>query len=117
VGVNLAVKRWSVPGVLGPVAILVALTWLIGFLYRLAPSPMLDRADLWPGASLAAVAIVVLAYAFPLYAELTDHFSGETRFFTIVFGLVAWIYCMSHAVLVGAVFNRTRIDARNIQRH
>lgn len=115
VGANIGVRLWSVPGVLGLAAILVALTWLVGFLYRLAPSRPLPRSDLWPGASLAAVIIVGLAYAFPLYAQLTSHLGSGTRFFTVVFGLVAWVYCVAHAVLFGAVFNRTRMDARKRQ--
>jgi len=115
VGVNIGVRLWSVPGVLGLAAVLVALTWLVGFLYRLAPSCPLPRSDLWPGASLAAVIIVGLAYVFPLYAQLTSHLGSGTRFFTVVFGLVAWLYCVAHAVLFGAVFNRTRVDVRKKQ--
>jgi uncharacterized BrkB/YihY/UPF0761 family membrane protein len=112
VGVNIAVKLSRVPGVLGPLAIWIALTWLIGFLYRYAPSRTLTRAELLPGAGLAALVIVGLGYAFPLYTQLTGLLSSGSRFFTIVFGLVAWVYCIAHAVLIGAVFNRTRMLAR-----
>jgi uncharacterized BrkB/YihY/UPF0761 family membrane protein len=48
-----------------------AIAWLLGFLYRLAPSRMLTRADLLPGAGLAALVIVGLGYALPLYTQLT----------------------------------------------
>jgi uncharacterized BrkB/YihY/UPF0761 family membrane protein len=112
VGVNLAVRRWWVPGLLGPLAIWFAIAWLLGFLYRLAPSRMLTRADLLPGAGLAALVIVGLGYALPLYTQLTAQLSSGSRFFTVVFGLVAWVYCIAHAVLIGAVFNRTRMVAR-----
>ncbi len=116
VGANLVVRLWSVPAVLGPVAVWFALTWVIGFLYRLAPSRMLSRIDVLPGAALAALAIVGLAYAFPPYTELTEHLSSGSRFFTNVFGLVAWVYLIAHAVLLGAVLNRSRMDAREHRR-
>jgi uncharacterized BrkB/YihY/UPF0761 family membrane protein len=111
VGVNIAVRLSRVPSVLGPVAIWFALAWLIGFLYRHAPSRRLARAETLPGAALAALVIVGLGYAFPLYTQLTGLLSSGSRFFTIVFGLVAWVYCIAHALLIGAVFNRTRLLA------
>ncbi len=112
VGVNLAVRRWPAPGVLGLLAIWFAVAWLIGLLYRLAPSHEPSRSELAPGAGLAALAIVGLAYAFPLYAQLTSQLSGGSRFFTVLFGLVAWVYLIAHAVLIGAVFNRSLVYGR-----
>lgn len=116
VGVNIAVRLSRVPGALDALAIWFAVAWLIGFLYRYAPSRMQTRADILPGAGLAALGIVVLGYAFPLYTQLTSQLGTGSRFFTIVFGLVAWVYGIAHAVLIGAVFNRwlmvTRQDAR-----
>jgi membrane protein len=112
VGVAVAVRMSKVPGVLDPLAIWFAVAWLIGFLYRHAPSRMLTRADILPGAGLAALAIVVLGYAFPLYTQLTSQLGTGSRFFTIVFGLVAWVYGIAHAVLIGAVFNRWLMVAR-----
>ena len=97
-------------------AIWVALAWLIGFLYRLAPTRMLTRVELLPGAGLAALLIVGLGYAFPLYTQLTGMLNSGSRFFTIVFGLVAWVYCIAHAVLIGAVFNRIRMVSREAAR-
>jgi membrane protein len=112
VAVNIAVRLGWLPGVLVPAAIWLTLTWLIGFLYRLAPSRMLTRAQLLPGAGLAALGIVGLGYAFPLYTQLAAQLSTESRFFTVVFGLVAWVYGIAQAVLIGAVYNRARIVAR-----
>jgi uncharacterized BrkB/YihY/UPF0761 family membrane protein len=112
VRVNIGVRVWSLPGVLGLLAVWVALTGIVGFLYRFAPSRVLPLSDLWPGAVLAAVTIVGLAYLFPLYVALTSRFGGGTGFFTEVFGLVGWVYCVAHAMLFGAVVNRTRLDAR-----
>jgi uncharacterized BrkB/YihY/UPF0761 family membrane protein len=114
VAVNLAVRRWPVPGVVGPAASWAALTWPIGFLYARAPSRPLRRVDVFPGAGLAAGVIIGLAYAFPLYAQLSAHLSSGTEFFTVVFGLVAWVYCIAHVVLLGAVFNQSRMDLRSL---
>jgi uncharacterized BrkB/YihY/UPF0761 family membrane protein len=110
--VNVLVRLWSVPGVVVPVATWFTLAWLIGFLYRLAPSRMLTRVELMPGACLAALIIVGLGYALPLYTQLTGGLSSGSRFFTILLGLVAWVYGIAHAVLIGAVFNRARMAAR-----
>jgi uncharacterized BrkB/YihY/UPF0761 family membrane protein len=112
VAVTLVVRRWQLPGVLGPLAIWFAVAWLIGFVYRLAPGRMLTRAELLPGAALAALGIVGLAYAFPLYAQLTSGLSTGSRFFTVVFGLVAWVYGIAHCILFGAVFNRSVMAIR-----
>jgi len=117
VGVNIAVRLSRVPGVLDPLAIWFALAFLIGFLYRYAPSRTPTRVDILPGAAVAALAIVGLGYAFPLYTQLTGLLSSGSRFFTIVFGLVAWVYFIAHAVLIGAVFNRTRVLAREATTH
>jgi membrane protein len=112
VAVTLVSRRLQLPGVVGPLAIWFAVAWLIGFVYRLAPSRMLSRVELLPGAGLAALGIVGLAYAFPLYAQLTSGLSSGSRFFTVVFGLIAWVYGIAHAILFGAVFNRSLMAAR-----
>jgi YihY family inner membrane protein len=112
VGISLASRFARAPSFLGPVVVWLALAWLIGMLYRLAPNRMLTRAELLPGAGLAALLIVGLAYAFPLYAQLTGQLGSGSRFFTIVFGLVAWVYCIAQAVLIGGVFNWMRVTAR-----
>ena len=109
VAVNLGVRLWSLPAFIGPIAIWVGLTYVIGFLYRLAPSRELRRADVLPGACLAAAIIVGLGYAFPVYAWLTGHLSSGSRFFAAVFGLVAWVYFIAQGVLIGAVVNRMRM--------
>jgi membrane protein len=111
VAVNIAVSRWSVPTLLGLIAVWGAVAWIVTFLYRLAPSQMLSRSEIWAGAVLAAFIIVGLTYVFPLYVNLTSHFSSGTRFFAAVFGLVGWLYFVAHAVLFGAVVNRTRLVA------
>ncbi len=55
---------------LGLLAIWVALTWLIGFIYRFAPSLKLPRTVIAPGAALAAAGIVGVSYNFPIYEDL-----------------------------------------------
>jgi hypothetical protein len=57
------------------VAIWFALTWLIGFLFLLAPSRRLSRPDVFPAAGLAAFVVVGLAYALPPLTQVTRHLS------------------------------------------
>ena len=73
----------------------------------MAPSRRLRRLDLLPGAALAAAFIVGLAYVFPAYAQLTGGLNSGSGFFASVFGLVAWLYFVAQALLLGAILNRT----------
>jgi uncharacterized BrkB/YihY/UPF0761 family membrane protein len=112
VAVNVAIRLHWVPLLAGPVAIWFTLAGLIGFLYRFAPSRMLTRGELVPGAFLAAAIIVGLGYALPFYTNLTVGLSSGSRFFTVLLGLVAWVYGIAHAVLIGAVLNRALMASR-----
>lgn len=105
-----AVDRW-LPGWLGVVAAWLIIAYLILFLYRAAPSQPLPWRDVGPGALLAGALIIGLSYVFPLYAQLSAQLSLASRFFTVVFGLVVWVYCIALAILVGAVVNRARTRA------
>lgn len=96
--VNLAVKRRSLPVLIGVVAIWIALAWLIGFLYRLAPSRRLARAEVIPGAALAAAVIVGLSYVYPFYAQLLDQLGSGEQLFAAALGLIAWLYLIGHAL-------------------
>src|SRR5437763_914504 len=106
--IDTAGERW-LPGWVGVVAAWLIITYLILFLYRAAPSQAMPWRDVAPGALLAGALIVGLSYVFPLYAQLSQQLSTVSRFFTVVFGLVAWVYCIALAILVGAVVNRARM--------
>ena len=101
------------------------LTWLIGFaigaglmvallivLYRYVPNRYSSLADVLPGALLAGVLIEILSLGFPLYARLAGGFNTYGAQFALFFVLATWFYLLSQFVLLGAVFNRYRQEAR-----
>ena len=109
VGINIVIRVRGLPGWLGAIVIWLAVTYLIFFLYRYAPSRMPTRAQAWPGAVLAAIVIVALTYGLPVLGQAVSRLSSETRLFATSFGLVAWVYCLAQSILIGAVFNRARM--------
>ncbi|HZS14309.1 MAG TPA: YihY/virulence factor BrkB family protein [Candidatus Dormibacteraeota bacterium] len=107
-GVSLGARQSKIPIWLVPVALWIGLTWLIGFLYRRAPSRRDPVAMIFPGSALASGLIVGLAFVFPLYAAVSESISSGARLLTAVFVLVAWIYCTAQALMVGALVNLLR---------
>lgn len=105
--IDAAGERW-LPGWAGVIAAWLIIAYLILFLYRAAPSQAMGWREVGPGALLASALIIGLSYGFPLYTKLSEQLAPVSRFFTVVFGLVAWVYCIALAILVGAVLNRAR---------
>jgi uncharacterized BrkB/YihY/UPF0761 family membrane protein len=116
VGINLIIKYWSLPGWIAPAVIWLALFTFLGLLFQYAPSQKLPWRDVLPGAGLSAALVVGLTWLFPIYANLTSSLGGGHQFFATVFGLMAWVYFIAQAVLMGAVFNRARLDVRHANR-
>ena len=117
VGINLIIRYWSLPAWIAPVVIWLALLALLGLLFQYAPSNQLPWADVLPGAGLSAALVVGLTWLFPLYAHLTGNLGGGHQFFAVVFGLMAWVYFIAQAVLIGAILNRARLDVRKASAH
>lgn len=111
-GTNLLIKLWALPAWLAPAAIWLTLTCLLSLVFWQAPSRKVPWIYVLPGAGLAAAAIIGLGYAFPYYAQLTGSLGGGHRFFATFFGLIAWVYFIAQAILIGAVFNRALKDVR-----
>jgi len=109
VAINILIRAQSWPGWIGAVVIWIAVSYLILFLYRYAPSRTPTRRQAWPGAALAALAIVALTYALPLAGQAVAQAGGEARLLATSLGLVTWVYLIAQAILAGAVFNRTRM--------
>jgi membrane protein len=112
VGINIIIKYWSLPSVIAPSVIWVALFALLGLVFQYAPSRKLPWSDVLPGAGVSAALVVGLTWLFPIYANLTGNLGGGHQFFAVVFGLMAWVYFIAQAILCGAVFNRARMDVR-----
>ena len=105
-----AVHLLRLPRLIGLVGVWLALALLILFMYRLAPGRMLARSQLWPGAVVAALAIVLFGYGLTFTTTLTFQLGTDTRFFAEVFALAAWVYFIAQAILFGAVLNRWLIE-------
>jgi membrane protein len=91
--------------VIGLVAAVIVLTFLIAFIYRTAPNAHVPIRQALPGAFLAAVAIEAVTLAFPLYSSLSSEISTLGRGLAIALVLLGWLYLIAHILLLGAYFN------------
>ena len=90
---------------IGIVAAVIVLTFLIAFIYRTAPNTHVPLRRAMPGASLAAAGIVAVTLAFPLYTSLSSEISTLGRGLAIALVLLGWLYLVAHILLLGAYFN------------
>jgi membrane protein len=91
--------------IIGMVAAVIVLTFLIAFIYRTAPNTHVPIRQALPGAFLAAVAIEAVTLAFPLYSSLSSEVSTLGRGLAIALVLLGWLYLIAHILLLGAYFN------------
>lgn len=112
VGINLGADLLALPRWVSLVGVGAALTVLVLFMYRRAPSRVMPWSRLLPGAAIAAVAIVLGGYGLTLTTTLTFQLGTDTRFFAQVFGLAAWVYFIAQSILFGAVVNRCLVEER-----
>jgi membrane protein len=94
--------------IIGLVASVIVLTFLIAFIYRTAPNTHVPIREALPGALLAALAIEAVTLAFPLYSSLSSEISTLGRGLAIALVLLGWLYLVSHILLLGAYFNNGR---------
>lgn len=119
VGINAAVAfvplaaggSWIVGFLAGAVVLVV----LLAALYRFVPRRKFRLREVLPGALLAGVLIEVLSLAFPVYAKLAGNFNTYGAEFALFFLLATWLYLLSQLVLLGAVFNKLRLDDETIE--
>ena len=90
----------------GIAAAAVVLVMLIAFIYRTAPNAQLPLVRVLPGAVIATVLVEAVTLAFPLYARLSAEISTLGRGLAVALVLLGWLYLVSHALLLGAYFNR-----------
>jgi uncharacterized BrkB/YihY/UPF0761 family membrane protein len=65
--------------------------------------------DVLPGAILAGALIEVLTLAFPFYQRISHGFNAYGAQFGLFFLIATWLYLLSQALLLGAVYNRFRL--------
>jgi YihY family inner membrane protein len=90
---------------IGLVAAGIVLTFLIAFIYRTAPNTHVPLRQAMPGAFIAALLIVVVTLAFPLYSSLSAEINMLGRGLAIALVLLGWLYLVAHMLLFGAYFN------------
>jgi YihY family inner membrane protein len=94
----------------------VLLFGCLALIYARVPNRGLPWRAVWPGALAAMVAIVVLAYAFPLYLSSISTIArfGTTIVFVLL--MLAWFYAVALVILGGACLNALRIGADRLSR-
>jgi membrane protein len=105
VALETATDRLPKTPIIGLVAAVIVLTFLIAFIYRTAPNAHVPIRQALPGAFLAAVAIEAVTLAFPLYSSLSSEISTLGRGLAIALVLLGWLYLIAHILLLGAYFN------------
>jgi membrane protein len=109
VGANAIAGLFPMAWVISPVVGAAVIVTLLVLLYRFVPNRTFRLGEVLPGALLAGVLIEVLSLAFPLYARLSQGFNAYGAQFGLYFLLAAWLYLLSQALLLGAVYNRFRL--------
>jgi YihY family inner membrane protein len=97
---------WVLSFVIGAVVMVV----LLVVLYRFVPNRKCTLREVVPGALLAGVLIEALSLGFPLYARFAGGFNTYGAQFALFFLLATWLYLLSQLLLLGAVYNRFRLD-------
>lgn len=110
------------------VAALFPLAWASGFvigsaamigvlvlLYRFVPHSNFDMRGVVPGAVLAGILIEVFSLGFPLYVRLAGGFNTYGAQFGLFFLLAAWLYVVCQLILLGAVYNRFRLQEPHLR--
>jgi membrane protein len=97
---------WVLNFVIGAVVMVV----LLVLLYRFVPNRKFTLREVVPGALLAGVLIEALSLGFPLYARFAGGFNTYGAQFALFFLLATWLYLLSQLLLLGAVYNRFRLD-------
>jgi membrane protein len=83
---------------------------LLVVLYRFVPNRAFKLGDVLPGALLAGVLTEVLSLGFPIYVRIAGGFNTYGAQFGLFFLLATWLFLLSELILLGAVYNRVRLD-------
>ena len=102
----------KVPGLLFGVTLAAGLLLLFATLcviYRAVPNTAVPWRAIWPGATLATLAIAVVDFAFPFYLSQISTIErvGTTLVFIVI--VLLWFYVLAIIVLGGAVINALRM--------
>ena len=104
----------DVPGLVFAVTLGLGLVILFGTLcviYRAVPNTAVPWRAIWPGATVATLAIAIVDFAFPFYLSQINTIErvGTTLVFIVI--VLLWFYVLAIIVLGGAVINALRMRA------
>jgi YihY family inner membrane protein len=88
---------------------LVLIFAILCLIYWRVPRGSIPWRCIWPGATLATLAMGVVDYAFPLYLSHVTSLRIGTSFVFILIVLV-WFYALALILLAGAVVNELRFE-------
>jgi membrane protein len=102
----------DVPGLLFGITLAIGLLLLFATLcltYWAVPNTSVPWHAIWPGATLATLAIAVVDFAFPFYLSQISTIEriGTTLVFIVI--VLLWFYVLAIIVLGGAVINALRV--------
>jgi membrane protein len=103
----------NVPGLVVAVTLSASLLVLFGILcviYWTVPNRNVPWRAIWPGALLAAIAIGVVDYGFPLYLSGVSTFPRLGTTLVLIVIVLLWFYALAIIVLGGAVVNALRFE-------
>jgi membrane protein len=86
---------------------IVAAAVLFLVIYRVLPNAGQRLRDTWPGTLTAALLLVLLLQAFPVYIRLVGGVNRYGQFFGFIPLIVAWFYLLAHVLLFGTYVNAT----------
>ncbi|MEO8744525.1 MAG: YihY/virulence factor BrkB family protein [Candidatus Dormiibacterota bacterium] len=96
--------------VLSLVAGAAVMVVLLVLVYRFVPNRTFALREVVPGALLAGVLIEAVSLVFPLYAHFAGRFNTYGAQFGLFLLLATWLYLLSQLLLLGAVYNRFRLE-------
>jgi uncharacterized BrkB/YihY/UPF0761 family membrane protein len=111
---NLPFGLEKVAGIVYAITLVASLVVLFGILcliFWAVPKGRLPWHAIWPGATLATVAIAIVDYAFPLYLSHVSTIAnfGTTLVFIAI--VLIWFYALAIIILAGATLNATLLES------
>ena len=108
VGVSEQVLPFQIPGsalVAGWVVSFASAALMFFALYRIVPNVPLGFRDVWRGTLLAAVLVVALSQAFPIYLGFMGGGFAVYKTLGVFFLMMTWFYFLANVTVLGAELN------------
>ncbi|MBC3796883.1 YihY/virulence factor BrkB family protein [Acetobacterium tundrae] len=91
---------------------LIAIIFVLIFLYYSAPNRRMRFKEVLPGAIIASISWVIVSFAFSFYANNLGNYTAVYGSLGGIFALLTWIYLSSIIILLGAEINASLIFSK-----